>query len=69
MNPMAKLDILKSELEAGLDSFQQKREQNKKKAFLVYLGATAISAIVTVLLGLQGIPDAKSYTSAILLWF
>ena len=59
MKPNPKLDALRSQLVATLDSFQRKRAQNKKKAFLVYLGATAISAVVTVLLGLQGVPDDK----------
>jgi hypothetical protein len=59
MKPNPKLQLLRSQLVASLDSFQRRRKQNKKKAFLVYLGATAISAVVTVLLGLQGIPDDK----------
>ncbi|PKN48135.1 MAG: hypothetical protein CVU59_00205 [Deltaproteobacteria bacterium HGW-Deltaproteobacteria-17] len=59
MKPNPKLDVLRSQLAEQLNSFQRKRGQNKKKAFLVYLGATAISAVVTVLLGLQGIPDDK----------
>lgn len=59
MKPNPKLEVLKSQLTGSLDSFQRKRRQNKKKAFFVYLGATAISALVTVLLGLQGVPDEK----------
>lgn len=54
-----KLEVVRSQLTKCLNSFQQKREQNKKKAFLVYLGATLISAVVTVLLGLQGVPDDR----------
>jgi hypothetical protein len=59
MKPNPKLDMLTSQLTRCLDSFQKKRQQNKKKAFLVYLGATGISAVVTVLIGLQGVPDDK----------
>lgn len=59
MKPNPKLDLLKAQLMGYIASFEQKRNQNKKKAFLVYLGATAISAVVTVLLGLQGVPDEK----------
>jgi hypothetical protein len=54
-----KLEILKSQLSGYLDGFEQKRERNKRKAFLVYLGATVISAVVTVLLGIQGVPEDK----------
>lgn len=59
MKSTQKLHILKTQLTENLNSFQRKRENNKQKAFLVYFGATAISAIVTVLLGFQGIPDVK----------
>lgn len=59
MKPNPRLEVLRSQLNASLKSFQEKRRANKKKAFRVYLGATAISAVVTVLLGLQGVPDNK----------
>ena len=49
-----KLDVLNSQLTEALSSFEVKRLRNKKTAFRVYLGATVISAIVTVVLGLQG---------------
>ena len=59
MAPNPKLEILRSQLSGSIDSFSKKRTQNKKKAFRVYLGATAISATVTILLGLQGVPDNR----------
>jgi uncharacterized protein DUF4231 len=57
MKPNPRLEVLRSQLNTALNSFQKKRADNKRKAFRVYLGATAISAMVTVLLGLQGVSE------------
>ena len=59
MTQNPKLEVLKSQLSGYLAAFEKKRERNKRKAFLVYLGATVISAVVTVLLGIQGVPEDK----------
>jgi len=55
-----KLDVLNSQLTEALSSFETKRVRNKAIAFRVYLGATVISAIVTVVLGLQGVQPSKT---------
>jgi hypothetical protein len=54
-----KLGHLRNTLVSTLQSFEGKRKQNKRRAFMVYLGATMLSALVTVLLGLQGVADSK----------
>jgi hypothetical protein len=57
MNP--KLHVLNSQLKEALSAFETKRLRNKNTAFRTYLGATVLSAIVTVVLGFQGIPATK----------
>ena len=57
MIPRKKIELLKTQLTDYISSFERKRNQNKTKAFLLYFSATAISATVTVLLGLQGVED------------
>ena len=59
MSPILKLEALKYQLASHLESFEKKRVNNKKKAFFIYLSVTAISALVTVLLGLQGMSNGE----------
>src|SRR5215471_12960988 len=59
MNENSKLDVLRSLINDSISSFEKKRNRNRNKAFLAHFGATAISAAVTVLLGLQGINDGQ----------
>jgi uncharacterized membrane protein SirB2 len=54
-----KLHVLHSQLTEALSAFETKRLRNKNTAFRTYLGATVLSAIVTVVLGFQGVPIDK----------
>jgi Protein of unknown function (DUF4231) len=51
----AKLEFVRSELDRELEQFRKRRRRDKRKAFGLRVSTVALSAIITVLLGLRHI--------------
>ncbi|KQL33555.1 hypothetical protein AN960_21015 [Bacillus sp. FJAT-25509] len=53
MNEQKQLSYLIKEVNVNMEFFEQRREQNKKKAFRLKFSSILASALITVLLGLK----------------
>ena len=65
----AKLNFIKDKLTTQINSFDRKREDNKKKSFFLHMMVTVLSALTTIVLGLkiEVIPYQEHYAQNIAL--